>query len=102
MVKCSIILEEHTGSIFRVTECVQVNAQVRWRKNCIVYVGLFESVRLITATECGKRAQDCSEPMGVQGFQQQPFFPDVTSGRYANSVDIDCGVIWPAVKLRIA
>jgi hypothetical protein len=95
LVKCSLISEKHTGHSFRVTEFVQIDAQVIWRKKCVIYVGWFENVWPIAATEGSKRVQDWPEPTEIQDFQQQPFFPDVASGRYANNVDT-------AVKLCIA
>jgi hypothetical protein len=92
--KCSKIPVEHAGCIARVTELVQVDAKVRWRDKYIIYVRWIEGVRLIPATAGVKREQDCPKPMGVQHFQQQPFFfSDLTGWRYANNVDIDCGMI---------
>jgi hypothetical protein len=40
----SVWEKQHTASIFRVIEVVQVGAEVIWRKKCVVCVGQFEDV----------------------------------------------------------
>jgi hypothetical protein len=44
MVKC-YISEQYTASIFRVTEFVQVHAEVIQRKKCVSYIELFRGVQ---------------------------------------------------------
>ena len=44
VVACFNIWEEHTASIFRVIEVVQVGVEVTWRKECAVCVGQFEDI----------------------------------------------------------
>jgi hypothetical protein len=76
-----------------VTEFVLMNDEVRLRNKCIIYARWIESVWLIPATAGVEREEDCPKLMGVQDFQEQPFFPHLTGGRYANNVDIDCNLI---------
>jgi len=74
MVKYSKIPVEHAGSVVRLTEFVQVDAEVRWRNRCIICVSWIEIVHLNPATTGVKREQDCPKQMGVQDSQEQPFF----------------------------
>ena len=55
MIKCYDVSEERTASIFMVTEFVQVNVEVIWRKKFVGCIERFESVRPITAVEGGMR-----------------------------------------------
>jgi hypothetical protein len=48
-----------------VTELVQIDAEVIWRKKYVSYIRWFEGVCSNTATEGRKRGQECNEPMGV-------------------------------------
>lgn len=48
-------LEEHTASIFTVTELVQMDAEMIWSKKHVSYVGRFDGLEPITVTEGRKR-----------------------------------------------
>jgi hypothetical protein len=67
VVKCSDVSEQHTASIFRVTEMVQVDAEVTHKKKHVGYVGWFEGVWAITATNGG-------EPTGLHLSQYESIF----------------------------
>jgi hypothetical protein len=56
MVKCLHILEEHTTSNFRVTELVQLDAEMIHKKNHFSCVRLFEGVwpAIVTKGEKGE------------------------------------------------
>jgi len=49
------VLEEHTSSIFTVTELVKMDAEMLWSKKCVSYVGQFDGLEPITGTEGRKR-----------------------------------------------
>jgi hypothetical protein len=49
--RCSDISEEHPAPVFRETELMQVDTEVIHTKNCTHYVGQFEGVRPVTASE---------------------------------------------------
>jgi hypothetical protein len=49
------VLQEHTASIFTVTELVKMDAEVIWSKKCVSYVGWFDGLEPITGTEGRKR-----------------------------------------------
>lgn len=101
VVKCSKVSVEHADSIARLNEFVQVDAEVRWRNKCIIYVSWIEIVRLIPARLFGlsqlqqalRGNRTVPSRWESEISKNSPFFPDLTSGRYANNVDIDCGLI---------
>ena len=66
VVECSHTSEEHTASIFRVTETVPVDGETIRKKMCHLYRRV-QGIRLIVAMAGRKRGQNCPELMGV-GF----------------------------------
>jgi hypothetical protein len=50
------VLEEHTASIFTVTELIKMDAEMIWSKKCVIYIGQFDSLEPITGTEPRKRS----------------------------------------------
>jgi hypothetical protein len=65
VVKCSDISEEHTASIFRVSELVQVDAAVI----CVGCIGWWEGVLAITAAVGGRANRIPPEPTAVDTYE---------------------------------
>jgi len=49
------VLEEHTASIFTVTELVKMDAEMIRSEKCVSYVGQLDGLEPITGTEGSKR-----------------------------------------------
>lgn len=65
--------EEHTASLFRVTELVQVFAEVMGVKKTVDYRRMFEGIQPITGTEEERADWTSLKPMGVQK-SKRPFY----------------------------
>jgi hypothetical protein len=65
VVKCSDISEEHTASVFRVTELVQVDAAV----TCVGCIGRCKGVLPITAAVGRTANRIPPEPTGVHTYE---------------------------------
>jgi hypothetical protein len=68
---CFNVLEECAASIFRVTELVNVDAEVIGKKACVNYIGKLRELWSMRATERGKGISLALKQWGLK-FQEWP------------------------------
>jgi hypothetical protein len=75
-----------------------MDAAVIRMNNCGGDIGLFEDAWPIKTTEAGNTGYDCSEPVGIEVFQERTFFRASPMGNV--EIKWTAIVVWsvPAVK----
>jgi hypothetical protein len=87
---CSDVLEKCAATIYRVTELVQVDAEVTGKKECVSCIGKLRELWPMRATGRGQGDMICTEAMGIEvskmalkrairGTSPIPSFPFCTS-----------------------
>jgi hypothetical protein len=94
------LLEEHTAFTFRVTELVQLDAEVIQRNNCFSFVGLFEGVWPAMVTEGEKGDMILSSQWNLI-FPRTACCSGFTIHLCGEHVDGDCGVISACIEAEL-